>query len=386
MDGGKRAFGAIVAFGAVVTFVGAVAAFVGALNGAWTTRARATTDASDAVKVAVASTMSASAPTMEIAQWKTYHRKIGVYRFYLFFDGDDDGRSRCGARRREKDVTCFDKRTSTAHFTKSPLLGHPSLGPYVTSRCGARALFVRQTVNLELALEAARVDGVDWLIHIDADELIYPANGESPRSARTNTFDVRYVLANLPRNVTRVVFPNYEAVPEHLVLHSNASSLFRSTTLFKRNHLHVDKEVYAKYRTIASNGNANYFLAYANGKSAVRVASKGVRPHGAHRFMTALGREIVLDEGAILHFAFVDLERARRRIHRCDCPDSEFRNCSMLDFDIELRQRAALGARDFEEFFGQRVVVNSELTRRLLKVGIFTRIFSPSLLFLGVKN
>jgi hypothetical protein len=196
-----------------------------------------------------------------------------------------------------------------------------------------------------------------------------------------NALDVREVLRAVPRDVTRVVFPNHEAVPESRRNESSAVT-FTSTTLFKRNHAHLDKQTYRKFSKLASNGHSNYFLAYANGKSAVRVNARGVRPHGAHRFKSRAGREMTHDEAAILHFPFVDADRALRRVQRCDCPSDAIANCSMLGFDIELRRHADLGASAFDAFFRARVEARPALTRALLKAGVFVREYSPTLVLL----
>lgn len=42
---------------------------------------------------------------------------------------------------------------------------------------------------------------MDWIIHLDTDELIYPAG--------TQEYSLRQLLSDVPRNVDMVVFPNY---------------------------------------------------------------------------------------------------------------------------------------------------------------------------------
>ena len=79
--------------------------------------------------------------------------------------------------------------------------------------------------------------------------------------------------------VNIVVFPNYEALPEH----DHVVEPFLEASLFKRNFAHVRSDLYFKnYETIAK-GNPNYFVAYGNGKSAARL-EPGIRPNGAHRW------------------------------------------------------------------------------------------------------
>lgn len=57
----------------------------------------------------------------------------------------------------------------------------------------------------------ATKDNVDWLLHIDTDELMYPGGSAS--------FSLQDVLATFPDDVDTVVFPNYESLPESNKVH-----------------------------------------------------------------------------------------------------------------------------------------------------------------------
>ena len=57
----------------------------------------------------------------------------------------------------------------------------------------------------------ATKDNVDWPLHIDTDELMYPGGSAS--------FSLQDVLATFPDDVDTVVFPNYESLPESNKVH-----------------------------------------------------------------------------------------------------------------------------------------------------------------------
>lgn len=140
-------------------------------------------------------------------------------------------------------------------------------------------------VGIEMALR----DGVDWLLHVDTDELIFPSGspayslqargsgggwgsngvegrlvhqsattllsepgasfflllpGASPALQRTHTapsaapppyFFVQEVLSGVPGDVDTLVFPNYESLPER----DDVRHPFLEVTLFKKNYAHV---------------------------------------------------------------------------------------------------------------------------------------------------
>lgn len=56
------------------------------------------------------------------------------------------------------------------------------------------------------AIKLAREDQVDWILHIDTDELVYP--GGSPE------YSLQQFLGTQPAEVDMLVFPNYESMPE----------------------------------------------------------------------------------------------------------------------------------------------------------------------------
>ena len=47
---------------------------------------------------------------------------------------------------------------------------------------------------------------MDWILHIDTDELVYPGGGPE--------YSIQRVLASVPADVDTIVFPNYESLPE----------------------------------------------------------------------------------------------------------------------------------------------------------------------------
>ena len=60
----------------------------------------------------------------------------------------------------------------------------------------------RRAAGIELAAK----DGMDWILHIDTDELVYPGGGPE--------YSIQRVLAAVPPDVDTMVFPNYESLPE----------------------------------------------------------------------------------------------------------------------------------------------------------------------------
>lgn len=47
---------------------------------------------------------------------------------------------------------------------------------------------------------------MDWIIHLDTDELIHPAG------TSTQEYSLRQLLSDVPANVDMVIFPNYVSI------------------------------------------------------------------------------------------------------------------------------------------------------------------------------
>ncbi|KAF2764374.1 hypothetical protein EJ03DRAFT_32067 [Teratosphaeria nubilosa] len=128
-------------------------------------------------------------------------------------------------------------------------------------------IMVRQEAHVTDAINRLLHQGYEWLLHIDTDELLYEASGAFSWSRL--------------ENIGLVHFTNHEAVP----LDHDTDDLFNST-LFR------------------TNGRSNKdFLAYGNGKSAVRL-SHGVKPAGPHSFEGYHGDvlEMPANDAVILHY------------------------------------------------------------------------------------
>lgn len=136
-------------------------------------------------------------------------------------------------------------------------------------------LILRQAANMRRAVEYLLERGIDWLLHMDVDELLYSGLD----MAWTRRGDVGHVR-----------FRNHEAVP----LRFDSRDPFRDCVYFKPNAGKLP------------------FMAYANGKSAVRL-KPGVEPLGPHAFTGYPGMSITLpaddaQEPVLLHYPHPSFE------------------------------------------------------------------------------
>jgi hypothetical protein len=221
-------------------------------------------------KAAIVSTVRA-APAL-IDSFVRYHLRAGFVRIYLIFDDPEDPGIAAMRRRAEVEAIPCDERLR-AEWQRTRF--------YALQRCEARSLDIndRQQLNVAVAIERALRDGVDWLLHIDYDELLYaPEFFASPAGCAGDMFQ-----SFLDRGFRNVTFRNFEAVPEF----SEIEDPFRQVTLFKR-HPAVQPGGWftpaqsAMVQTVPQFPE-RFFFNYGNGKSAAAV-SPGLIPDGVHEF------------------------------------------------------------------------------------------------------
>jgi hypothetical protein len=296
-------------------------------------------------------------------------------RFYLFVEGKAASPGSVAALRALAGVHVFLRTPALeASHESSRIWDEKWLASFFNKPCNYE-LFVRQNLNLETAIATALAEGtIGWIVHIDTDELLYPAG--------TPDFSLQTLLRAVPADVDALVFPNYESAVER----DDVGDPFTQVTLFKRNFDHVVREVYfGKYKEM-TRGNPNYFLTYGNGKAAARLVP-GLRPNGAHRFHNYVRapREGKATEAAVLHYTYARFEDVRARRGRCNCghSDEEVALCFILEFDRWVFRKASSELDDakLRDWYRQHVVwTDAAFTRSQLANGLFARIHAPALL------
>ncbi|KAJ4845285.1 hypothetical protein Tsubulata_015095 [Turnera subulata] len=331
------------------------------------------------LKPKICITTSTSAGLEQTLPWIFYHKVMGVSTFFLFVEG----------KAATPDVSkvlesipgiqvIYRTRELEEKQAKSRIWNETWLSSFFFKPCNYE-LFVKQSLNMEMAIVMAREAGMDWIIHLDTDELIHPAGARE--------YSLRQLLSEVPRNVDMVIFPNYESSVER----DNIKEPFSEVSMFKKNYDHLPKDVYFGNYKEATRGNPNYFLTYGNGKSAARIKDH-LRPNGAHRWHNYMKapNEIKLDEAAVLHYTYPKYSDLTSRRDRCGCKPTkeDVKRCFMLEFD---RAAFIIASTATEEemlhWYRERVVwTDRALNLKLLRKGILTRIYAPMAIVQGLRE
>ncbi|KAK1327077.1 hypothetical protein QJS10_CPA01g01948 [Acorus calamus] len=290
-------------------------------------------------------TTSTSAGLEQILPWLYYHKVIGVTNFFMFVEGKAATANVSTVLKSIPGVKVIYRTGELEEKqAKSRIWNETWLSSFFYKPCNYE-LFVKQSLNMEMAIVMARNAGMDWIIHLDTDELLHPAGARE--------YSLRQLLLDVPDNVDMVIFPNYESSVER----EDIKDPFSEVSMFKKNYDHLPKETYFGMYKEATRGNPNYFLTYGNGKSAARIQDH-LRPNGAHRWHNYMKtpNEIKLEEAAVLHYTYTKFSDLTSRRDRCGCKPTreDVKRCFMLDFD---RQAIVQGLRESGLF--RNVIMNA---------------------------
>ena len=182
-----------------------------------------------------------------------YHQRVGFARIYLYFD-DASETADFEAARGYADVEVIVRDDALAEAW-ARLPGWAALKDYVQDD-----VQVRQMLNALHCLRRAEArDRLQWLVHVDSDELFDPG-------ARSIHDHFRYLEAS---RFDWFCYHNFEAVPE--VAYQTEVDPFLTVSLFKRAACLVPDAAKAVSETWrARNFGIDPFLFYANGKTSVR--------------------------------------------------------------------------------------------------------------------
>ena len=148
----------------------------------------------------VATATTIQAPLEETLAFVGYHLRTGVDRMYLFFDDPDD--EALPVLQDHAQLTCVP--CDQDHWE--------SLGVKDIS-----SVQRRQKANATYAFRRAEEESIDWVVHIDSDELL-----RTPKPANE-------YFSTVSSGVDVVLLPVMEAVPQRLQYHHP----FRDINLFK---------------------------------------------------------------------------------------------------------------------------------------------------------
>jgi hypothetical protein len=224
------------------------------------------------VRIGAVSTVRADRTTLRM--FVNYHLNVGVEHLFLFFDDPSD--PAIDHFKQEDRLTCIS--CDERYWTASSQSVDPSLD--------ASSIEFRQVHNASLALRWAREQGLDWIAHIDSDELLYAP------------FGLRRLLDDIDAGA--VILPTLEAIPKR----SYARHYFTDIQTFRRLESPIPKATRIATRLYRRAATYGYFRAHTEGKAIVRTRSP-FAGMGIHSPVEAPDQQVQIArvrDGFVLHF------------------------------------------------------------------------------------
>ncbi|MEP6701390.1 MAG: glycosyltransferase family 2 protein [Betaproteobacteria bacterium] len=331
-------------------------------------------------RVALVTTLRGAERVLE--SFVHYHLGVGFSCLYLFFDDADDPGLAIARRLNDSRIAILVRGAELdAEWRKCIQFGY--YAPHV-----AHEVMARQSLNAEVAVQRALADQIDWLLHIDADELFHCPGQDAPT----------HFSSLAAQGVERAIYPNFEALCES----ETVGDFFRDVTLFKFNpNLQPGGRLSAAQQAAtdaSSKFPPHFFLFYSNGKSAARVRP-GLVPDGVHRFharqypragqtvVTAPTptNERVIGDCRILHYACCGFDTFLEKYRTLGAfADKWFGNVDIRSsigaFHLAARDVVATGDREAAlHFYRQFVMIDDPVTiETLIRCGLLLRITGPA--------
>lgn len=329
---------------------------------------RARSEMSNSVRTAIVTTHRA--PVSLLDAFTKYHLALGFDNIFLFADDPADP-ARPAAASDSRVVVVPRDAELRRRWQETHTYQHAGWARAYMER----EVMARQTLNVAVAVEMARERHIDWLLHIDADELFHCRHAtvaeHFSRLSHLGLASVRYL--------------NHEAVPER----PDVVDCFREVTLFKHNPrlLHRPLPEYESVLEAIPACAGGYFHFYTNGKSAARV-TPDLRPDGVHQF-TALPRATVTHP-AILHYACCTFEIFWAKYRALgNFGDKWFGATDIRDAigSTHLDSRDAVGHGDRNlaaAFYQSRFVAREQDAALLIDHGLAARVHEPSAIIAAI--
>eukprot|EP00457_Paulinella_chromatophora_P006098 gb/GEZN01006116.1/.p1 GENE.gb/GEZN01006116.1/~~gb/GEZN01006116.1/.p1 ORF type:complete len:550 (+),score=80.92 gb/GEZN01006116.1/:40-1650(+) len=246
-------------------------------------------------------------PPGSLLQWLCYHTRLGFEHIFVFLDDPTEESTAII-------VTSFDPARVTLVRNDQHLLRavrernstvYARYGPF-----GPAEVMARQLINADYAAHLLRkmytptnafhAKKIDWLLHIDVDELFYVGP----------SFSIVSHFAKLKKQgFMSAVYLNYEAVAEQA-----ESNFFQDTTLFKRNRITLPN---LKLEQEYANDYMVYHQGYWTGKSAARLDAPELTPLEVTRFWIGpqpnSDKRANCDGPVILHYINPTLSETRKK-------------------------------------------------------------------------
>ncbi|WP_313113736.1 glycosyltransferase family 2 protein [Aequorivita sediminis] len=276
-----------------------------------------------------------------------YHKVIGVDKVFVYFDNTtDSGR---------ESVADLDFVQTSNSVAADKYVSLPYLKKFTSQ--AAQHHTARQCLNTYDAQQKCKEEGIDWLISIDADELIC--------TDLQKQSDLKSFFNTIPKGTELVDFTTLEVLQQK----ESYTNVFAEESNFK-----VNKQVfYLPIRNPFTKSKQKFpwWYGHTMGKSAVCVGANLI-PHNVHRYKHIDGtspKRVV--KGNVLHYHAYDAEDFIKKFTNfSDRPDVFLSGNKVEDLKLLLRDvvnRSGMSRRELEYYFKENLMFTEKQVKKFKK-------------------
>jgi hypothetical protein len=282
-----------------------------------------------------------------------YHQAIGVSKAFVYFDGTTDN-----GKETIKDLSFvqFQDSVSSDKFKNLEYLETFTANAHEHHTA-------RQCLNTFDALQQCKSLGYDWLISLDADELI-TISLDAPT-------DLGNYFSNLDDTIELVNFKTLEVLQSK----QHFEHVFAEATLFKtrRNFNSHGENVFRKIYNPATKTYERHYYWYGQtmGKAAIKVASDLI-PKNVHRYVTKSGENpLSLEAGYVLHYHAYDAQDFIKKFRNFSEHPQQFLSGNRVE-SLKLLLKEVVNNQGYtekqlEDYFKGNLLFTTKTIRSLLK-------------------
>lgn len=276
-----------------------------------------------------------------------YHKAIGVDRTFVYFDNTtDNGR---------ETISDLDFVTVT-NSVEAQKYAHLEYLEKFTSQA-AEHHTARQCLNTFDAQQQCMAADIDWLISLDADELIC-ADFQRPSNLKS-------FFETITEEVDVVYFETLEALQQKM----SYQNVFAEETLFKANRSAFFKKFYNPFTK--SKQRFSWWYGQTMGKGAVSIKSDLI-PHNVHRYKKMDGNKPrAIKKGNVLHYHAYDAEDFIKKFTNfSDRPNTFLSGNKVEDIKLLLRDVVNISGLDqnaLDTYFSQNLLFTKKEVAKIRK-------------------
>ncbi|MCK7589898.1 glycosyltransferase family 2 protein [Subsaxibacter sp. CAU 1640] len=283
---------------------------------------------------------------------------IGIYKVFIYLDGTEDNSADT-----LNDLQNIDIQNSVS---AEKYRGFPFMEKFWGNANEHHT--ARQCLNTFDALRKCKEQGIDWLVSLDADELLITSNRDHI------PFDDFFGDAKI-KNADIVHLSTLEVVSQkmHYDFVMAEETLFKTRKNFKSKLDQIYIKLYDPYTDTYFN--RLFWFGHTMGKGILNVASDLI-PENVHRYTKKdFSKPKVIKKGHVLHYHIYDSEDFIKKFDNFKDRSSTYLSGNDIQrikrLWIRLVNDQAYGKKELEEYFKDNLLFNQQKLQALYKTRIF---------------